>query len=67
MRSVERCGLKVDDVILEQLASTYDVLNEDEKDLGVSLVDIGGSTTDIAVFTDGAIAPRPCSPSPVTR
>jgi cell division protein FtsA len=55
VRCVERCGLKVDDVILEQLASAYAVLNEDEKDLGVCLVDIGGGTTDIAVFTDGAI------------
>ena len=55
VRCVERCGLKVDDVILEQLASSYAVLNEDEKDLGVCLVDIGGGTTDIAVFTDGAI------------
>jgi cell division protein FtsA len=55
VRCVERCGLKVDDVILEQLASSYAVLNEDEKELGVCLVDIGGGTTDIAVFTDGAI------------
>jgi len=55
VRCVERCGLKVDDVILEQLASSYAVLNEDEKDLGVCLVDIGGGTTDIAVFTGGAI------------
>ncbi|MGH8401168.1 MAG: cell division protein FtsA, partial [Gammaproteobacteria bacterium] len=55
VRCVERCGLKVDDIILEQLASSYAVLNEDEKDLGVCLVDIGGGTTDIAVFTDGAI------------
>ena len=55
VRCVERCGLKVDDIILEQLASSYAVLNEDEKDLGVCLVDIGGGTTDIAVFTEGAI------------
>ncbi|HET7650663.1 MAG TPA: cell division protein FtsA [Gammaproteobacteria bacterium] len=55
VRCVERCGLKVDDVILEQLASSFAVLNEDEKELGVCLVDIGGGTTDIAVFTDGAI------------
>ncbi|HEX5339934.1 MAG TPA: cell division protein FtsA [Gammaproteobacteria bacterium] len=55
VRCVERCGLKVDDIILEQLASSYAVLNEDEKELGVCLVDIGGGTTDIAVFTDGAI------------
>jgi cell division protein FtsA len=50
-----RCGLEVDDIILEQLASSYAVLTEDEKELGVCLVDIGGGTTDIAVFTDGAI------------
>ena len=55
VRCVERCGLKVDDIVLEQLASSYAVLNEDEKDLGVCLVDIGGGTTDIAVFTEGAI------------
>jgi cell division protein FtsA len=55
VRCVERCGLKVDDIILEQLASSHAVLNDDEKDLGVCLVDIGGGTTDIAVFTEGAI------------
>jgi len=55
VRCVERCGLKVDDIILEQIASSYAVLNEDEKELGVCLVDVGGGTTDIAVFTDGAI------------
>jgi cell division protein FtsA len=54
-KCVRRCGLDVDDVILEQLASSHAVLLEDEKDLGVCLVDIGGGTTDIAVFTDGAI------------
>jgi len=45
----------VDDVILEQLASSMSTLTEDEKELGVCLVDIGGGTTDISVFTDGAI------------
>ncbi|MBT5330946.1 MAG: cell division protein FtsA [Porticoccaceae bacterium] len=54
-KCIRRCGLEVDDVILEQLASSYAVLTEDEKDLGVCLVDIGGGTTDIAIFTDGAI------------
>lgn len=54
-KCIRRCGLDVDDVILEQLASSYAVLTEDEKDLGVCLVDIGGGTTDIAIFTDGAI------------
>ena len=55
IKCVRRCGLEVDDVILEQLASSYAVLTEDEKNLGVCLVDIGGGTTDIAVFADGAI------------
>jgi cell division protein FtsA len=55
IKCVRRCGLEVDDIILEQLASSYSVLTEDEKELGVCLVDIGGGTTDIAVFTDGSI------------
>ncbi len=55
VKCVRRCGLEVDDIILEQLASSYAVLTEDEKELGVCLVDIGGGTTDIAVFVDGAI------------
>ena len=55
IKCVRRCGLEVDDVILEQLASSYAVLTEDEKELGICLVDIGGGTTDIAVFTEGAI------------
>lgn len=55
VKCVRRCGLEVDDMILEQLASSYAVLTEDEKDLGVCLVDVGGGTTDIAVFTDGSI------------
>jgi cell division protein FtsA len=54
-KCVKRCGLEVDDLILEQLASSFAVLSDDEKELGVCLVDIGGGTTDIAVFTDGAI------------
>ncbi|MGI9278940.1 MAG: cell division protein FtsA [Endozoicomonas sp.] len=52
---IKRCGLEVDDIILEQLASSYSVLSEDEKELGVCMVDIGGGTTDIAIFTQGAI------------
>ena len=52
---IKRCGLEVEDIILEQVASVYAVLTEDEKDLGVCLVDIGGGTSDIAIFTDGAI------------
>lgn len=55
VKCVRRCSLDVDNVILEQLASSYSVLTEDEKELGVCLVDIGGGTTDIAVFTEGAI------------
>ncbi|EDY85656.1 cell division protein FtsA [gamma proteobacterium HTCC5015] len=55
VRCVERCGLDVDDVVLEQVASSYSVLTEDEKNLGVCMVDVGGGTTDIAVFVDGAI------------
>ncbi len=55
IKCVRRCGLEVDDIILEQLASSYAVVSEDEKELGVCLVDIGGGTTDIAVFSEGAI------------
>jgi cell division protein FtsA len=55
IKCIRRCGLEVDDIILEQLASSYAVLTEDEKELGVCLVDIGGGTTDIAVFSEGAI------------
>ena len=55
MKCVRRCGLEVNDLILQPLASAEAVLSDDEKDLGVCLVDIGGGTTDIAVFTDGAI------------
>jgi len=55
VKCVRRCGLEVRDLILQPLASSLAVLNEDEKDLGVCLVDIGGGTTDIAVFTRGAI------------
>jgi len=55
IKCVRRCGLEVDDIILEQLASSYSVLTEDEKELGVCIVDIGGGTTDLAVFTEGSI------------
>jgi cell division protein FtsA len=55
VKCIRRCGLEVDDLVLEQLSSSYAVLGEDEKELGVCLVDIGGGTTDLAVFTDGAI------------
>jgi cell division protein FtsA len=55
MKCVRRCGLEINDLILQPLASAMAVLSEDEKDLGVCLVDIGGGTSDIAVFTQGAI------------
>jgi len=54
-KCIRRCGLEVDDIILEQLASSYSVLTDDERELGVCLVDIGGGTTDIAIFTEGSI------------
>ncbi len=54
-KCIRRCGLEVEEIILEQLASSYAVLTEDERELGVCLVDIGGGTTDIAIFTDGSI------------
>lgn len=54
-KCIKRCGLEVDAIVLEQLASGYAVLAEDERDLGVCIVDIGAGTTDIAVYTAGAI------------
>ena len=54
-KCIRRCGLDVEEIILEQLASSYSVLTDDERDLGVCLVDIGGGTTDIAIFTEGSI------------
>ena len=55
IKCIKRCGLEVSDLILQPLASSMAVLSEDEKELGVCLVDIGGGTTDIAVFKQGAI------------
>jgi cell division protein FtsA len=55
VKCVRRCGLEVNDLILQPIASARAVLSEDERDLGVCLVDIGGGTTDVAVFTHGAI------------
>jgi len=55
IKCVQRCGLNVEDVVLEQLASSLAVLTDDERELGVCLVDVGGGTTDIAVFCGGAI------------
>lgn len=54
-KCIQRCGLKVEDIILEQLASSYAVLTDDERELGVCIVDIGGGTSDIAIFTEGSI------------
>lgn len=55
LKCIHRCGLEVNEMILQPLASSRAVLGEDEKELGVCLVDIGGGTTDVAVFTNGAI------------
>jgi len=55
IKSLERCNLEVQEIVLEPLASSLSVLSDDEKDLGVCLVDIGGGTADIAVFKDGQI------------
>ncbi|KAF3981606.1 MAG: cell division protein FtsA [Methylococcales symbiont of Hymedesmia sp. n. MRB-2018] len=55
IKCIRRCGLEVEDIVLEQLASCTSVLTEDEKELGVCLIDIGGGTTDIAIFAEGAI------------
>ena len=55
VKCIKRCGLDVSDLILQPLASSIAVLTEDEKELGVCLVDIGGGTTDIAVFKNGSI------------
>lgn len=55
IKSCKRAGLEVKDIVLQQLASSYAALTEDEKDLGVALIDIGGGTTDIAIFIQGSI------------
>jgi cell division protein FtsA len=55
VKSVNRVGLEIHEIVLEQIASSEAVLSNDEKDLGVALIDIGGGTTDIAVFTEGSI------------
>jgi cell division protein FtsA len=63
IKCVRRCGLEVNDLILQPLASARAVLLEDEKDLGVCLLDIGGGTTDVAIFTHGAIRHTAVVPS----
>lgn len=55
IKCVRRCGLQVNSLVLEPLASSYAVLNDEEKELGVCLIDIGGGTTDLAIFTENAI------------
>lgn len=55
VKCANACGLNVSDIVLEQLASSDAVLSEDEKELGVAVVDIGGGTTDIAIFSGGAL------------
>ena len=55
VKCVRRCGLEVRDLVLQPLASAMAVVSEDEKDLGVALMDIGGGTTDLVVYTHGAI------------
>src|SRR5258708_36364059 len=61
-KCVRRCGLEVRDLILQPLASSLAVLSDDERELGVCLIDIGGGTTDIAVFTGGSIRHTPVIP-----
>ena len=63
VKCVRRCGLEVERLVLNPSASSAAVLTQDEKDLGVALVDIGAGTTDVAIFTDGSIrhtAPPSC-------
>lgn len=55
VKCMKRCGLATSDIVLEQFASSQSILSEDEKELGVCMIDIGGGTSDIAIFTDGAI------------
>lgn len=55
VKCMKRCGLSTSDIVLEQFASSQSILTDDEKELGVCMIDIGGGTSDIAVFTNGAI------------
>lgn len=70
VKCIGQCGLEVTDLVLQQLASSYAVLTEDEKELGVCMVDVGGGTADITVFTEGSIrftASIPIAGSQVTN
>lgn len=55
VKCMKRCGLATNDIVLEQFASSQSILTDDEKELGVCMIDIGGGTSDIAIFIDGAI------------
>ena len=55
IKSVNRAGLDVVDMILQPLASSEAVLSQEERDLGVAMVDLGGGTTDLAIYLDGSI------------
>jgi cell division protein FtsA len=55
IKCLKKCGLAASDIVLEQFASSQSVLTDDEKELGVCMIDIGGGTTDIAIFTEGSI------------
>lgn len=55
IKCMKRCGLTTNDIVLEQFASSQSILTDDEKELGVCMIDIGGGTSDIAIFSDGAI------------
>ena len=55
VKCANRCGLEVADIVLEPLASAHAVVDEDEKELGVALIDVGGGTSDIVLYSDGAI------------
>lgn len=55
IKCMQRCGLSTSDIVLEQFASSQSILTDDEKELGVCMIDIGGGTSDVAIFADGAI------------
>lgn len=55
VKCLKRCGLTASDIVLEQFASSQSILSDDEKELGVCLIDIGGGTSDIAIFTNGSV------------